>query len=53
MNTAYSKFPSIYITYKSFIKLQTQLKPFHVLHCGDIPVADSDVQFLSGIAVAK
>ena len=47
MNTAYSKFPSIYITNKSFIELQTKLKLFHELHYGDIPVAGRNVQFLS------
>ena len=45
----------------SFIKLQTdklyqtpdQIKDVYMLHCGDTPVADRDVQFLSDGDVAE
>ena len=42
-HVAYRKFPSIDITDMSFIKLQTELKPFSVLHCGDTPVANRNM----------
>ena len=47
------QFPSTHITDKSFIKLQTKLKPFYILHCGDTPAADREVQFVSDIDVAE
>ena len=38
---------------KSVIKLQTKSNPVHVRHCGDTPVADREVQYLSDLNVAE